>query len=181
LSDSLNPCHQFAQLIWLGAFVFVMRTKKSTRIKATLPGPDELHIFLPAMRPIVAVLIVLGGTLAVVSYFAIVNGGLLAWSTVLLLGLLFAFLAFPVLRNPKLIVSGENLCLFSFGCGQKMSFSKHLIEVVEREGEIVNYRFKCEDKHFQISPGSYNDSEELKRQFMRLMSTRKINVSVIFR
>lgn len=158
-----------------------MRTKRPTRIKATLPSPDELHIFLPAMRPIVAVLIVLGGTLAVVFYFAIVNGGLLSWGAVLLLGFLFAFLAFPVLRNPKLIVSGENLCLYSFGCGQKIIFSKHLIEVVEREGEIVSYRFKCEDKHFQISPGSYNDSEELQRQFVKLMKTRKINVSVIFR
>jgi hypothetical protein len=141
-----------------------MRTKRSTRIKATLPGPDELHIFLPAMRPIVAVLIVLGGTLAVVSYFTIVNGGLFSWGAVILLGFLFAFLAFPVLRNPKLIVSGESLCLFSFGRGQKISFPKHLIEIVEREGEIVNYRFKCEDKHFQISPGSYNDSEELRKR-----------------
>lgn len=158
-----------------------MRTKRSTRIKATLPGQDELDIFLPAIRLIVAVLIVLGGTLAVVSYFAIVNGGLFSWGAVLLLGFLFAFLAFPVLRNPKLIVSGENLCLYSFGRGQKISFSKHLIEVVEREGEIVSYRFKCEHKHFQISPGSYNDSEELQRQFTKLMKTRKINVSVIFR
>jgi hypothetical protein len=156
-----------------------MRIKSSRRINATLP--NELHIFLPAMRPVIAVLIAIGSTLAVVSYFAIVPGGLLSWGAVLLLSLLFAFLAFPVLRNPKLTVSGENLCLFSFGRGHAINFPNHLIEVVKREGEIVNYRFQCEGKHFQISPGSYKDSEELQRQFVNLMKTRRINVSVIFR
>ncbi len=56
-----------------------------------------------------------------------------------------------------------------------------MFEIVEREGEIVSYRFTCEGKHFQFSPGSYNDSEELQGQFVKLMKTRKINVSVISR
>lgn len=156
-----------------------MSTKSSLRTKATLP--DELHIFLPAVRSVICVLIVLGGMLAVGSYFAIVHGGLFSWGAILLLGFLFTFLAFPVLRNPKLMVSGENLCLFSFGRGQGINFSNHLIEIVEREGKIVSYRFMCEGKHFQISPDSYNDSEELQRQFVELMKTRKLNVSAIFR
>ncbi len=156
-----------------------MRTKNSTGIKATVP--NDLHIFLPAMRPLLAVLVALGGILAVVSYFAFVHGGFFLWGAVLLLGFLFAFLTFPVFRNPKLMVSGENLCLFSFGRGNDINFPNHLVEVVEREGEIVNYRFKCEGKHFQISPDSYNDSEELQRQFLTLMKKRRIIVSVISR
>lgn len=156
-----------------------MSTKSSLRTNAMLP--DELHIFLPAMRSVIGVLMVLGSMIAVGSYFAIVHGGLFSWGAILLLGFLFAFLAFPVLRKPKLMVSGENLCLFSFGRGQEINFPNHLIEIVEREEEIVSYRFMCEGKHFQISPGSYNDSEELQRQFLKLMETRKLNVSVVFR
>jgi hypothetical protein len=143
--------------------------------------PEELHLFLPALRSVIWVLIVLGGMLAAGSYFAIVYGRLLLWGALLLLGCLFAFLSFPVLRNPRLLVSGENLCLFSFGRGQELNFSNHLIEIVEREGQIVSYRFMCEGKHFQISPGSYHDSDELQRQFARLLKTCKLHASVIFR
>jgi hypothetical protein len=119
--------------------------------------------------------------LAAASYFAVVYGGFLSWVALLLLSLTFALLAFPVLKNQRLMVSGEKLVLFSFGRGQVLQFSQHLVEIVEHEGEIVSYRFMCEGKHFQISPFSYNDSEELQRQFMGLMKTRKLAVSVVFR
>lgn len=142
--------------------------------------PDELHIFLPELRLVIGVLMVLGSLLAMGFYFAIVQGGFLLWGAIVPLGFLLAFLAFPVLRNPKLMVSGENLCLYSFGRGQEINFPNHLIEIVERQEEIVSYRFMCEGKHFQISPGSYNDSEELQRQFVELMMTRKLKVSAIF-
>lgn len=153
------------------------KSRRSTKAKV----PDELHIFLPAMRSVIWVLIVLGGMLAVSSYFTIVYGGLFWWGAALLLGLAVAFLAFPVLRNPRLLVSGEKLYLYSFGRRQAIDFSSHLVEVVERDGTIVSYRFNCEGKYFQISPGSYNDSDELQRQFKELMKTRKLNVSVMFR
>ena len=151
------------------------KSRRSTKAKV----PHELHIFLPAMRSVIWVLIVLGGMLAVSSYFTIAYGGLFWWGAVLLLGLAVAFLAFPILRNPRLLVLGENLCLYSFGRRQAINFSSHLVEVVERAGTVVSYRFMCEGKHFQISPGSYNDSDELQRQFKELMKTRNLNVSVI--
>lgn len=152
-----------------------------SRLRNIAKMPEELHLFLPAMRSVIVALIVLGGVLAADSYFAIVYGGLLLWGALLLLGSLFAFLSFPVLRNPRLLVSGENLCLFSFGRGQELNFSNDLIEIVEREGQIVSYRFMCEGKHFQISPGSYHDSDELQRQFAQLLKKPKLHVSVIFR
>ena len=140
--------------------------------------PDDLHLFFPAMRSVIAVLIVLGGMLAVAAYFVVVYGGFLSWGALLLLGFIFALLAFPVLENPRLTLSGERLILFSFGRRQVLEFSKNLVEVVEREGKIVSYRFMCEGKHFQISPVTYYESEELQRQFMELMRTRKLVVSV---
>lgn len=109
-----------------------MSNMPKTRRRKKAKIPEELHLFLPAMRSVIGVLMVLGGMLAVGSYFAIVYGGLLLWGALLLLGCLFAFLSFPVLRNPRLLVSGENLCLFSFGRGQKLNFPNHLIEIVER-------------------------------------------------
>jgi len=153
--------------------------KSRRRTKAMMP--EDPHLFFSAMRSVIAVLIVLGGMLAVAAFFAVVFGGFLAWGALILLGFMLAFLAFPVLRNPKLMVSGENLVLFSFGRGQAFNFSKHLVEIVEREGQIVSYRFLCDGKHFQISPFSYNDSEELQRQFMGLIKTRKLLVSIVFR
>ena len=153
--------------------------KRGGRTKASMQ--DELQLFFPARRSVIAVLIALGGMQAVAAYFAGVYGGFLSWGALLLLSFIFAILAFPALKNPRLMVSGERLVLFSFGRRQDLQFSKHLLEIVEHEGEIVSYRFMCEGKHFQISPVSYYESEELQRQFMELMKTHKLLVSVVFR
>jgi hypothetical protein len=87
----------------------------------------------------------------------------------------------PFLKNQKLIVSGEDIDLFTFGRTNKLVFCKHLKEIVVKQNEILSYRFEKDGKYYQVSPGAYYDSEELKLLFNDLNRNCKGIVSIVQR
>ena len=99
-------------------------------------------------------------------------------SLIFLVGM-FIFLFVPFLKNQKLIVSDEDIRLFTFGRISRLIFCKHLKEIVVKDDEIISYRFEKNGKYYQISPGAYYASEELKLLFNNLSSKCKSIVSVV--
>ena len=101
-------------------------------------------------------------------------------SLIILVGM-FVFLFMPFLKNQKLIVSDEDINLFTFGRINRLIFCKHLTEIVVKENEIVSYRFEKSGKYYQVSPGAYYDSEKLKLLFNDLNKKCKSIVSIVQR
>jgi hypothetical protein len=87
----------------------------------------------------------------------------------------------PFLKNQKLIVSGKDINLFTFGRINRLVFCKHLRELVVKQDEIVSFRFEKDGKYYQVSPGTYYDSEELKLLFNDLNKKCKGIVSIVQR
>jgi hypothetical protein len=87
----------------------------------------------------------------------------------------------PFLKNQKLIVSGKDINLFTFGRTNRLVFCKHLRELVIRQNEIISYRFEKDGKYYQVSPGAYYDNEELKLLFNDLNKKCKSIVSIVQR
>jgi len=139
----------------------------------------ELHLFIPDKRFVVGLLIIVGSFFCIDLYYVDLYGGFFLWCILLLLGCLFAFLLFPVIRNPKLLISGQNLSIYSFSQVRNINFCTDLTEVIEHNGEIRSYRFVSNRKYFQISPDSYYEAEEIKRQFIDLMKSCKSPISVV--
>lgn len=81
----------------------------------------------------------------------------------------------------KLLVSGDELRVFSFGKMNCLNFSKNLQEIVVKDSEVVSYRFERDGMFYQISPYSYYESDELRGIFKDLMKKTKVSVSVIER
>ena len=99
-------------------------------------------------------------------------------SLVFLIGM-FVFLFVPFLKNQKLIITDEDIRLFTFGRMNRLMFCKHLKEIVVKEKEAVSYRFENSGKYYQISPRAYYESEELKSIFNDLMEKCESIVSVV--
>ena len=109
------------------------------------------------------------------------SGSIILYVPLILLVGMFVILFMPFLKNQKLIVSGENINLFTFGRINRLVFCKHLEEIVIKQNEIISYRFEKDGKYFQVSPGAYYDSEELKLLFNDLNKKCKSIVSIVHR
>jgi len=140
---------------------------------------EEYKVFLIYKKPFVWFLIVSGSIFLLNACAVYVYGGLLLWSMLPLFGYLhFTVIRFYILSF-TLIVSGDEICIIGFDRIYKLNFSKHLYEIIERNGKIFIYRFKYNDIDFQISPYTYIEIRELQNHFMRLIKTNKVIVPVV--
>ena len=142
---------------------------------------NEVHFFQPDRRRIGfwCAFIFLGIILNV--RYLLDSGSVILYASLILLVGMFVFLFMPFLKNQKLIVSGRDIKLFTFGRINSLVFCKHLKEIVVKQDEIISYRFENGGKYYQISPGAYYDSEELKLIFNDLNKKCKSIVSIVQR
>lgn len=142
---------------------------------------NEVHFFQPDRRRVGfwCAFIFLGIILNV--RYLLGSGSVILYASLILLVGMFVILFMPFLKNQKLIVSGEDIDLFTFGRTNKLLFCKHLKEIVVKQNEILSYRFEKDGKYYQVSPGAYYDSEELKLLFTDLNRNCKGIVSKVQR
>jgi hypothetical protein len=142
---------------------------------------NEVHFFRPDSRRVGfwCAFIFLGIILNV--RYLLGSGSVILYASLILLVGMFVFLFMPFLKNQKLIVSGKDIKLFTFGRINSLVFCKHLKEIVVKQDEIVSYRFENDGKYYQVSPGAYYDSEELKLLFNDLNRNCKGIVSIVQR
>ena len=142
---------------------------------------NEVHFFQPDRRRVGfwCAFIFLGIILNV--RYLLGSGSIILYVTLILLVGMFVFLFMPFLKNQKLIVSGEDINLFTFGRTNRLVFCKHLEEIIIKQNEIISYRFEKDGKYYQVSPGAYYDSEELKLLFNDLNKNCKSRVSIVQR
>ena len=119
---------------------------------------NEVHFFQPDRRRVGfwCAFIFLGIILNV--RYLLGSGSVILDASLILLVGMFVILFMPFLKNQKLIVSGEDIDLFTFGRTNKLLFCKHLKEIVVKQNEILSYRFEKDGKYYQVSPGAYYDS-----------------------
>jgi len=142
---------------------------------------NEVHFFQPNRRQIgFWCAFIFLGILINVRYLLDSSSVILYVSLIILVGM-FVFLFMPFLKNQKLIVSDEDINLFTFGRINRLIFCQHLTEIVVKENEIVSYRFEKSGKYYQVSPGAYYDSEELQLLFNDLNKKCKSIVSIVQR
>ena len=142
---------------------------------------NEVHLFQPDRRQLGfwCAFVLLG--IAVNVRYLLGSCSVILYASLIFLVGMFIFLFMPFLKNQKLIVSGEDIKLFTFGRMNKLLFCQHLREIVVKEDEIVSYRFEKSGKHYQVSPGAYYDSEVLRLLFADLNKKCKTIVSIVQR
>ena len=142
---------------------------------------NEVHFFQPDRRRVGfwCAFIFLGIIFNV--RYLLGSGSVILYASLILLVGMFVILFMPFLKNQKLIVSGKDINLFTFGRTNRLVFCKHLKEIVVKQNEILSYRFEKDGKYYQVSPGAYYDSEELKLLFTDLNRNCKGIVSKVQR
>jgi len=139
----------------------------------------KVYIFYPMLRPISFFCGMIFLTILINTYYLIANNSRILFILLILLSGIFIFMFMPLLKNQKLILSGDEVIIFSFGKKNSLKFSKDLEEIEVKENEIASYRFNKKGKHYQVSPDAYYESTELKNIFNTLFKKNKINVSVV--
>ena len=142
---------------------------------------NEVHFFQPDRRRVGfwCAFIFLGIILNV--RYLLGSGSVILYASLILLVGMFVILFMPFLKNQNLIVTGKDINLFTFGRTNRLVFCKHLKEIVVKHDEIISYRFENDGKYYQVSPGAYYDSEELKSLFNDLNKKCKSTVSIVQR
>lgn len=140
---------------------------------------NKNNLFKPARRQIGfwCVCILLG--IIVNVHYLLSNGNLALYVSLVLLVGIFVILFMPFLKNQKVVVSGDEICLFTFGRINRLKFCGHIKEIVVKEKEIVSYRFEKDGNNYQISPKAYYDSQELELLFNNLNKKCGNVVSVV--
>ena len=140
---------------------------------------EKYKVFLLNRKLFIYFLVVMGSIFLINAYAVYVYGGLLFWITLPLLGFLLFNLIHFIILSSSIIVSGDEICIVAFDRIYKLNFSKNLCEILERNGQIISYRFKYNGVDFQISPYTYIETQELQNHFMRLIKTNKVIVPVV--
>jgi len=140
---------------------------------------DKVIIFKPARLQIgFWCACILLGIIINVRYL-LSNGTLILYVTLLFLVGLFIFLFIPLLKNQKVVIAGDEICLSTFGRINRLIFCKHINEIVVKDQEKVSYRFEKDGNYYQISPKAYYDSQELEILFNNLSNKCESIVSVV--
>ncbi len=142
---------------------------------------NELHIFLPVRRVIIVYSIVFGLLVIVSVVIALKYGGIFFWLMMPLTISAFIFVFVPVLKNPRLILRGNEVRLSIFGKWHTINFTNDLIEIVVKGNEVQSYRFKSHETYYQISPLSYYEADEVDKLLSKLLKKHKGSFSVINR
>lgn len=140
---------------------------------------SEIHLYKP-VRSQVAFLCIctfLGISLNV--YYLLDNRSVALYCSLFILASIFVFLFLPFIKNQKLIISDDEICLFSYGKANKLNICNHLNEIVVKDKEIVSYRLENDGDCYQISPKAYYESEELNATLNTLYVKCKNTVSVV--
>ena len=94
---------------------------------------------------------------------------------------MFIFLFVPFLKNQRLLITNQEIIIFSFSKPNKLKFCINLKEIVVKENEIVSYRFENKGKYYQISPQAYYANKELKELFTGLNERCKKTIAIVER
>ena len=140
---------------------------------------DEVRVFLPARRHIAILSFIVGILITVNIYTIILHDSIIFKISLVLLVFLFIFLFVPVIRNQRVIISGDIISVSIYGKWYSLYFSRDLCAVVREHDVIVSYRFSCNGQYYQISPSSYYESEELSNLFISLYNNKIANINII--
>jgi hypothetical protein len=94
--------------------------------------------------------------------------------------IVFGSLFLAIIRNQKIIITGDDLTIYSFGKENNLKFSKDLVQVVSKNNDIVSYRFEKDGNHYQVSPKAYPDKNLGELLKLKLKSNKSI-ISIVER
>ncbi|MBT4079696.1 MAG: hypothetical protein HOL17_00030 [Gammaproteobacteria bacterium] len=135
------------------------------------------HIFRLARTPLISPIILLLSSIIVCIYYINVNGGsLILYFLLSLSSVLFITVTIPFLENRSVIIDNDKIFTFSFGKSLNFSFCDCIYEVTVRDDKAVSYRFDIDGKKTQISPSSYQDSDEMDMLFNNIKNKCKHNI-----
>jgi len=130
----------------------------------------DIFVYLPDYRGLITFYsLIVAILIAINIYFLLKHGGVLLYVPLVLLSFLFLFLFVPVLRNPMLIIHGNEIRISSFGKWYTISFTKDLRAIVLKDNEVLSYKFESDGIYYQISPESYIESDEVEQRFSKLL------------
>ena len=133
---------------------------------------DEAYIFLPARRHIAILSFIVAIFIMVNIYAIVLYNSIIYKISLVLLIILFTFFFVPVVRNQRVIISGDMIGVSIYGKWYSLSFNNDLCAVLREHDVIVSYRFNCNGQYYQISPSSYYESEELRNIFLSLSKNK---------
>ena len=129
-------------------------------------------------------------TIVIFLFFAgLLSYMLYSWSTSggigYLLGSIIPLIGAVALGRPIIffthvtITKGKRISIrYWVGKGYSGLISKTLYEVVVKNDEIVSYRFRIQNKLFQISPAGYIQGDELAAAFNSCITKKKLVISI---
>ena len=140
---------------------------------------DEVYLFLPVRRHIAILSLIVGIFIMVNVYAIILYDSIMFKISIVLLIFLFIFLFVPVIRNRRIIVTGNSLRKSIYGNWYSLSFSRDLYSIVQENGVVVSYRFRSDGPFYQISPSAYYETDQLKNTFTTLTKKHKLETTII--
>ena len=140
---------------------------------------DEVRLFLPARRNIAVLSFIVGILITANIYAIVLYDSIIYKISLVFIVFLFIFFFVPVIRNQRVIVSGNMIGVSTFGTWHSLYFPRDLCAVVREHDVIVSYRFSCNGQYYQISPSSYYESEELRNVFISLSKNKIAKAKII--
>ncbi len=140
---------------------------------------DNAYIFFPARRHIAILSAIVALCISIDVYYMSSHAGILYKIILAILVLMFIFFLVPVIRNQRIIVSGDKIGISIYCRWYYVLFSEGLYAIVVEADEVVSYRFKYDGQLYQISPKSYIETAEMNRLFSALMKKQKIPPEII--
>jgi len=140
---------------------------------------QDINLFKPARRFLGLCTLVVFAALLVNAYYLISSKHPVGYITLVLLFLLFLYLFFPLIKNQKLIISGDKLIVLTYGKHNTLTFSANLHEILVKGETIISYRFEKDGQYFQISPSAYEETEEVETHLKSMMKRAPKTISVV--
>ncbi len=140
---------------------------------------QALKIFKPERSTVLWLSIVVSIVVIIDIHFFYERGSAFFYLSLVFLIGIFLVLFIPYMRNQKVIIENDVIKITHFGKIDTLSFEENLIGIVEKNEEIVSYRFNKCGKWFQISPSAYSNSSEMENIFKELISKEKVNFSIV--
>ena len=86
-----------------------------------------------------------------------------------------------VLFCPHVTIKNNNFITihYWFGSGHGDYIARSMYEIVVKEDQVRSFRFKLDNKHFQVSPDGYINGDELQKRFIDIIDSKKLKLSVI--
>ncbi|MDH4318642.1 MAG: hypothetical protein OEV64_09655 [Desulfobulbaceae bacterium] len=87
----------------------------------------------------------------------------------------------PVLFCPHVTITNNKYIQIHYwvGTGHGDDIARSMHEIVVKGDYIRSFRFKLDNKYFQISPMGYKDGDEMQRVFIDIINKKKLKLSTI--